>query len=128
MKTILLIDDNSYVLQGLLISLRNCVKDCKILTAENGKEALEILKSVPVDFILTDLLMPVMDGYKLLKYVKMNCPHALAFAMTNTLTPKDMEKLQSLDVAQCIEKPFNFEVLAHKISDELKALSGESHH
>ena len=58
MKTILLIDDNSYVLQGLLISLRNCIKDCKILTAENGQEALKILKSMPVDFILTDLRLP----------------------------------------------------------------------
>jgi len=127
MKTILLVDDNWYVLQGLMISLRNCVKDCKMLTATDGKEAVEILKSMPVDFILTDLSMPVMDGFELLAYLKKNYPHIPAIAMTGDLTSENLEKLHVLGVAQCIEKPFNFEVLAHAISDEFVALPEESH-
>lgn len=126
-KTILLVDDNWYVLQGLLISLRMCAKDCVILLAGQGKEALDIVNSVPVDFILTDLSMPVMDGFELLAYLKKSHPHIPAIAMTSGLTPESSEKLHALGVARCVEKPFNFEVLAQVIFDEFELLSGKEH-
>ncbi len=126
-KTILLVDDNWYVLQGLLISLRACAKDCVILLAGHGKEALDIVNTVPVDFLLTDLSMPVMDGFELLGYLKKNHPHIPAIAMTSGLTPENREKLYALGVPQCIEKPFNFEVMAQTIFDEFELSSSKGH-
>jgi len=110
-----------------LISLRMCAKNCVILLAGHGKEALDIVNSVPVDFILTDLSMPVMDGFELLGYLRKNHPHIPAIAMTSGLTPESREKLHALGVARCVEKPFNFEVMAHTISDEFEALLREGH-
>ena len=43
-----------------------------LLEAENGKKALNILKEQEVDIIITDVMMPVMDGVKLCKQVKQN--------------------------------------------------------
>lgn len=41
----------------------------EIYEAENGKEGLEVLKKHPVDFILVDIYMPVMDGMEMLDYL-----------------------------------------------------------
>jgi two-component system, chemotaxis family, chemotaxis protein CheY len=44
--------------------------DAEVLEAENGREALTLVKEKPTDLLLTDLNMPVMDGATLLKWVK----------------------------------------------------------
>ena len=44
--------------------------DSEIIVAGDGKEALDKLKEQPVDLLLTDLSMPVMDGESLLKWIK----------------------------------------------------------
>ena len=51
---------------GLPCRLRNY----RILTARNGKQGIEILKSTRVDFVLTDLDMPEMDGYQFIEYCR----------------------------------------------------------
>ncbi|MEE8481047.1 MAG: response regulator, partial [Desulfobacterales bacterium] len=43
-----------------------------ILQAENGREALDILSDKPVDLVLLDIMMPVVDGYEVLKHMKSN--------------------------------------------------------
>ena len=63
MKKVLIVDDNYYFLTGLSMGLNGYLKNCKILTAGNGRKALEIMEYIPVDLIVTDLEMPIMDGY-----------------------------------------------------------------
>jgi CheY-like chemotaxis protein len=86
---------------------------------QNGKEAVGILKSYPVEFVLTDLNMPEMDGYELLRYLRKNYPEMLVFAMTSDLTPEVEERLCLMDVKQPFEKPFGIRMLALKIAAEL---------
>lgn len=71
-RTILLVDDSPFVAEALALRLGLFLKDCRILTAADGVAAVEILKSEPVDFIMTDLQMPVMNGYELIAYCKKN--------------------------------------------------------
>lgn len=66
--TILLVDDiaiNRMMLFDLLTPL-----GCRVLEAENGAVALELLKSVTPDVLITDLIMPQVDGYMLIRRVK----------------------------------------------------------
>jgi CheY-like chemotaxis protein len=93
--------------------------DWRILTAKNGKEAIEILVSVEVDFILTDLQMPVMDGYELLSYIRKNYRHIPTVAMTGSAGHQTKERLHALGVSRCLEKPFSFKVIEDTIMDEL---------
>ena len=63
MKKILIVDDhkeNLYLLEVLLKS-----KNFDVVTARNGTEALEAAWRTPPDLIITDILMPSMDGYSL---------------------------------------------------------------
>ncbi len=67
-KIILIVDDNDtnlYVLKSLLES-----EGMETITAKNGKEALAKAHSHPPDLIVSDILMPVMDGYTLCRHWK----------------------------------------------------------
>jgi CheY-like chemotaxis protein len=118
LKTILVVDDAVSLLLALTEWLNATCTDWRTLTADNGEEALEILKSVEVDFILSDLQMPVMDGYKLLAYTGKNYPHIPAIAMTGSYTSEVEGRLHALGVPKCLEKPFSFKMLGDTIMDE----------
>ena len=65
---VLIVEDEAAAREGLRLALET--EDVKILTAENGREALEVISRTSVDLVLTDLKMPVMDGLELLKRIK----------------------------------------------------------
>lgn len=70
--TILVVDDEEDSRNGLFKILSKY--DYSIITAENGAQALEILKKGAFDIILTDMRMPVMSGIDLLKKAKVMFP------------------------------------------------------
>lgn len=76
MKTVLVIEDNKDYRE--LLTRRLTKEGYKILTAENGKEAIELLKKEHADLLLLDLLMPEMDGvsfyYQLEHILKKSIP------------------------------------------------------
>ncbi|MBT8349794.1 MAG: response regulator, partial [Deltaproteobacteria bacterium] len=69
MKNILIIDDNQSILDIISEKLKNCEEPINIKTAVNGKLALEILHTSKIDLVVTDLDMPVMDGFELLSHM-----------------------------------------------------------
>lgn len=117
--TILLIEDNEEIrhyLKNGLIGLFN------ILEAENGEEALDILKDNEVDVIVTDVMMPVMDGIKLCKNVKQNIRtcHIPVFILSAKTDIKDqMEGLQ-VGADDYIPKPFSLTILTTKIQNMMR--------
>ena len=69
--SILIVEDSSTVRQMLTLNLKQ-LSGCRITEAANGAEALAKLSAQPVDLILTDINMPVMDGLKLVGFVRQN--------------------------------------------------------
>ncbi len=65
---ILIVDDNPFVLFGLKKDLQH--EGFKILTADNGQKAIEIVRNEQVDLVLTDLVMNPIDGIEVLKQTK----------------------------------------------------------
>lgn len=81
---ILLVDDHSMIRQGLRSFLEEA--DISVVAeAKNGVEALEKLESIDIDVLVTDIMMPEMDGIELVKQVKSKYPdlHVLALTMMN---------------------------------------------
>ena len=70
-KRVMLVEDEEFILQGIL-----CIVDWKTIdmevayTAHNGKEALEKFREDPVDIIVTDVEMPLMDGLELIREIR----------------------------------------------------------
>ena len=119
-------DDNTFILDGLATTFGILLKDYMILTAEDGSKAVKIIQSVPLDLILTDLSMPVMDGYRLIEYTKKNRPNIPVIVMTGVYTEEVATRLRSLGVIRCVEKPFDYEELAYTISDEIETRTAVS--
>ncbi|UCS93992.1 response regulator [Echinicola marina] len=69
MKTILIADDEEVNLLLLKHFLKKA--DYRILTAENGTDALQLLRLYPsIDLVVTDICMPQMDGFSLLQAIR----------------------------------------------------------
>ncbi len=119
-KNILLIDDNKYLLDVFVIRLSMHLKNYKIMTARNGKKGIEILRSARVDFVLTDLDMPEMDGYEFIEQALRHFPDIPVYAMSNDCSPGVVRRLRMLGIMECIEKPFLVEEVTHKIIANLK--------
>jgi len=66
-KVILLVEDNDEFQQFMVGQLK---KDYRLICASNGKDALEILGIHRVDLVISDIMMPIMDGMELCKEIK----------------------------------------------------------
>jgi DNA-binding response OmpR family regulator len=115
---ILLVDDE----EDILDFLERILKDhYTILRAENGKQALEIVKEEAVQLIICDIMMPVMDGFELCRLLKedFNYSHIPFILLTakNTI----QSKVQGLELSAdaYIEKPFSKEHLFAQITSLL---------
>lgn len=116
--TILLVEDNLEIIEFIAEKLH---KDYTVLKSSNGLEALKILGTNSIHLIVSDVMMPVMNGFELCKTVKDNLDftHIPIILLTarNTLQAK-IEGLESGADAY-IEKPFSPEHLLIQISNLL---------
>jgi YesN/AraC family two-component response regulator len=96
-KTILVVDDEPDILE-LHTRLVECqLPDCRVLTACNGREALELIETQHPHLVLLDLMMPEVDGFEVLQTMRnrdqtRNIPVIVLTAQV--LTGNDMERLQ----------------------------------
>ncbi len=117
MKNILLIDDDRNLLSSLAEFLRDKNDAWNILTAENGQLGAEIIDTREIDIIVTDLRMPVMDGYSLITYAGKQKPGMPVIVMTADSTSDQEKRLQLLGVKQCIDKPVLLPEIVRTISN-----------
>ena len=115
MKTILVVDDDEIMLELIARFLDHLPIGLSVLIAGNGAEAIDVLKSTKVDLVLTDLSMPVMDGFELLAYISDKHPDMKNIAMTGLQSEDVYEKLRFLGIRHCMEKPFSVKNLNEKL-------------
>jgi HD-like signal output (HDOD) protein/CheY-like chemotaxis protein len=115
MKKILFVDDEPRVLEGLQRMLRGMRNEWEMAFAPSGPEALEILEKDLFDVIVTDMLMPGMDGYQLLNEVKRDHPGIVRIILSGHL---DKDKvLNSIGpVHQYLSKPCSADDLKSTIA------------
>ncbi len=123
MKNVLLVDDEEKFLHSLVLGFDDYKDMFNILTAGNGKLAVEILNSIEVDLLVTDLKMPVMDGFELLAHMASNFPAVPIMVMSAFCTPVIEERLQEIGIMGIMEKPFDLDRMAETIIKTLKATS-----
>jgi twitching motility two-component system response regulator PilH len=93
MKNILIVDDDSALLVILSEAFCSSGQWCNVLTARSGAEAQKVLERVPVDFVLTDLDMPEMDGYELLENLKADVHTMPVIVITADIQDSTREKI-----------------------------------
>ncbi len=112
--TILVVDDHAEILDFIADDLS---EDYQVIKAAHGRRAMEILAESPIQLVVSDVMMPEMDGYTLCKLIKsdMEYSHIPVILLTakNTLQSKIEGLEQGADAY--IEKPFSPEHLHAQI-------------
>jgi PAS domain S-box-containing protein len=117
---ILVVDDSDENLRLFSIILKN--KGYRITTAVNGKEALKKLRKEPADLILSDILMPVMDGFRLLQKCKADpalSPIRFVFLTGEFTDKKDEELGLKLGADAFLRKPIEPDDLTRALAEVL---------
>lgn len=117
---LLVVEDIPNVLELLEVTLR--FQGYQVLTARNGQEALEILETHMPSLIITDILMPKLDGFALVQKLRTN-PKTQAipviFLSATYVTPEDRNFALSLGALRFIEKPIDTEEFLLTIAELL---------
>jgi len=107
---ILVVEDNPNVLELLEITLR--FKGYPVVTAQNGQEALDKIAQERPALVITDILMPKVDGYALAHSMKKNPLTGqipVIFISATYVTQEDKKFALSLGAVRFIEKPIDTE-------------------
>ncbi|MEP6684035.1 MAG: two-component regulator propeller domain-containing protein [Parafilimonas sp.] len=116
--SILIVEDNKEITNFLQKELKN---NFNVYKATDGLQGLEVLKSENIHLVISDIMMPVMDGIELCKKIKTNIEYShipvILLTAKNTIT----SKIQGLETGAdaYIEKPFVLEYLVAQINSLL---------
>ena len=119
MKTILVVDDTKLARSFISKRLEPYADEFNVLTAENGQDALELAQTVKIDLVITDIEMPVMDGFELLANLNNKFPQIPVFVMTAKGSPEIEEKIDAMGSLKYFEKPMDLEALVAAIREKL---------
>ena len=121
MDTILIIEDSTDILENLTEFLE--MEGYKVLGAKNGKEGVKIAAASVPDLIICDVLMPVMDGHEVLKFLLNTAKtNRIPFIFSTSMSEK-IDKAESLRLGAdgYIVKPFELDQLLRMVKQWIKS-------
>jgi CheY-like chemotaxis protein len=119
MTRVLIVDDDPNQVRVLarVVSLRQ--PGLSVVTAHSGAEAVELLRSMPIDLVLTDLQMPDMNGFELVAWLLSHQPHVQVFTMTAFPDDEAVDRLRALGSVECYTKPLDVASVLERLSATL---------
>jgi two-component system NtrC family sensor kinase len=120
-KNILLVDDEADLREVLDISLSDT--GYNVLTAENGEQAMNILKEIDLQVVITDIKMPGIDGIELLRRIKNNHPETEVIMLTGHGDLDLAIKSLKYDATDFVIKPIKDDVLEMAIERAFEKIS-----
>ncbi|MBD3209816.1 response regulator [Candidatus Micrarchaeota archaeon] len=114
MATVLVVDDEPNIIK----SIQRLLGPLGIAfeSAGNGLEALELYRKSPADIVITDLNMPVMDGFDLLKQIKKEAPDSVVIIHSGGVNSMMKELLISEGADRVIEKGDSHQEIRNALS------------
>lgn len=106
-KNILVIDDEAYIRKVIALKLKN--RGYNVMMAMNGQEGLDIIKAKKPDVVISDIMMPKLDGKTLCERtndLKTKWPF-LTIIMTCRISPDERRWIGEMQETLFMEKPFS---------------------
>jgi DNA-binding NtrC family response regulator len=124
LRSVLIVDDEVGVRESLKMILK---KDYEVFLAKDAEEAFSQIKAQSPDVILLDIILPGLDGLRVLERIKQNDPDSIVIMITATNTAKTAVEAMKLGAYHYVTKPFDNDELRLIISRSLseKALKQE---
>ena len=109
-RTLLLVDDNNEIRRWLANELS---ADFRVIEAENGKTAYHLALSEQPDILVSDVIMPVMDGFELCEKIRKNPNISSLPIILLTARGLDQDRIEGMEAGAdaYMTKPFNMNVL-----------------
>jgi len=118
MATILVIDDDRFLRAFLRTALERDHHD--VIEASNGRLGLELYRAQSTDVVITDLVMPELDGLHLIYELTRSFVNVKVIAMTGGAdSDSGLTTAKLLGARQTLEKPFALDTLLGAVQDEL---------
>ena len=117
---ILVVDDDSELLENIKSTISIFCNN--VYTAKNGKEALEILDKCSIDMVLTDYVMPIMNGYEFCQTVRATNQNIPIVILSNYSDNEKLLKLIPLNLTQYLIKPIDYTSLIAVLSKMVEKL------
>jgi DNA-binding NarL/FixJ family response regulator len=119
-KKLLLVDDDPNLI--LLVKDYLEFQGYEVITAENGREALEVLEHYTPDMIICDVMMPEMDGYALIEKVRQDSRTNWIPFMFLSAKGQSQDRVKGLNTGADVYmvKPFEPEELVAQVESSLK--------
>ena len=122
MKSILFIDDEPLVLQGLALLLRRERNAWKMVFVQSGEAAVAALEREHFDAVVSDMRMPGMDGAQLLEHVSTRYPSIIRFLLTGQADASMLARAQQV-THHFLSKPCNAAELRESLRGALEGAS-----
>jgi len=115
-KQLILVVDDSHIIRTI-VENGLCQAGFQVITAVNGKEALDVISENKPDLILSDIAMPLMDGFELCREIQLDESLRLSpFVVMSTNSERGhMKRMLEIGAAAYIVKPFNIDQLVFLI-------------
>lgn len=118
--TILLVEDDEELRDGLAQTLS--IFFYKVIVAKNGIEAIEILAQNKIDMIITDYVMPLMDGEEFCRHIRTK-DHKIPITIISSYSEKEkLMKLIDLELTSYLLKPISYNDLINCLKSMIKKL------
>jgi CheY-like chemotaxis protein len=104
-KTALMVEDDPVNMRFLTVLLLKT--NLNLLYASDGREAVEIVETSPVDIVLMDMNLPVLDGYEATRQIKQLKPHLPIIAQTAHALNEDRDNCLKAGCDEYIAKPID---------------------
>ena len=118
---VLIVDDEPFARQTIAEWLRG--KNFHVIEAESGPQAMERIQKDNMDIVISDMVMPGMDGLQLLKQAKAIKADVSFLMVTGYPSHADAIKVMQEGASDYLAKPFTPEELTHRVSRALKLKS-----
>ncbi len=115
--SLMVVEDDKTALDLLTVMIARKYPEFRILTAENGKEGVELFARELPEIVITDINMPVMDGIEMARMIKTNKPDTRFIVLTAYTNRVYLEKFLEIGFSAYILKPVEFSKLFDAIDN-----------
>lgn len=101
---LLIVDDEAEIRE--MLKKHFSFKGYQVFTAENGQDALNLLDNTKIDIVISDIVMPIIDGVELLRNIRQEYPMIRVIMITGYVTMNNLLECMQLQADTVIYKPF----------------------
>lgn len=118
-QRIMVVDDSATTRRFVAFALRAC--GLQVLTAADGQDALEKLAAIPVDLVITDLNMPKLDGFGLVRALREDGDYAAlpVIILSSLSKQEDIDRGLDLGATAYLTKPFDESRIQYEVAKHL---------